>query len=152
MSKRFLKSVGLLSIVVMAGGVCARCETDPLVELDQPGAQVNGSTVTITVDGEEGWSTNNPPYRDYMLFAAVHRIHNGQPTQYPEIMQDDPGWVYGATASCGLTGAVQRDHAPFTITFTNVPYEAGDSYYVHVRSNEGEGFDPLYVTSPQVTP
>ncbi len=152
MSKTALKSAGLVVMVAMVAGVCAPCETDPMIELDQPTAQVNGSVVTITVDGEEGWCTNFPPYHSYELYAAVHRIHNGQDIGYPNMTQADPGWTYQPSASCGLGGFVKRDFAPFTIVFEDVPYEAGDSYYVHVQSNEGEGFDKVYATSPEVTP
>ena len=152
MSKASVKSVGLVVMVVMVAGVCAPCETDPKIELDQPTAQVNASTVTITVDGEEGWCTNFPPYHDYVLYAAVHRIHGGQDIGYPNMTQDDPDWTYEPAASCGLGGFVKRDYAPFTIVFEDVPFEAGDRYYVHVQSNEGEGFDKAYATSPEVAP
>ncbi len=140
------KSVALLGVILMAGGVCTRCETDPEVELDEPTYQINPSNpalVTITGTGLEGNCLNQPPYDDYYLYARL--IHNGvpQPEIGPYGWQTDPYQVCPSNAS--------RQYRSFEIRFEDVPFASGDTFTVQVRSNEGEGFDPFTVTSPMIT-
>lgn len=151
MSNTFVKSLGLVAMVAAVSGVCAQCETDPMVELDQPTAQKNGNLVTITVTGLEGHATNQPPYDDYYLYAKLLQSSGSSSVNHPEI--GPYGWQTDPYQPCSGGGFVKREYRGFSITFTDVPLLIDglpDSFRVQVRSNEGEGFDQFYEVSPEV--
>ncbi|MBN1343023.1 MAG: hypothetical protein JXQ73_10110 [Phycisphaerae bacterium] len=148
MSSMLVKCLTLMSMVVMLTGVCSQCETDPIVEMDQPTAALNAGTVTVTVQGQEGYCTNQPPYDSYYLYAKLLHWSGGVPVNHPEI--GPYGWTRVGPYPCSGGVFVKRSYYDFTISF-DVPGSSGDTFAVQVRSNEGEGFDPFTVVSPQVT-
>ncbi len=139
----------LIVPLLTMGAVCVNsCQTDPLVELNTPTAVKSGSTVTITVTGEESQPTNYPPYDDYNLYAKLYHTGTGG-TDHPEI--GPYGWPTGAWMPCTTGGTVKRQYRGFTITWPNLTFISGDKFRVRIRSDEREGFDPFEVWSPEIT-